>query len=60
VAVNQAVTDMRVGLTDAAIVCGSHVMLNPFHSQHLLKLGVLSPETLSQVFDAEGKFQWSV
>jgi hypothetical protein len=35
-------------------------MLNPFQSQRLLKLGALSPKTLAQVFDAEGKFQWSV
>ncbi|XP_069697387.1 fatty acid synthase-like [Periplaneta americana] len=52
VALNQAVIDMRIGRVDAAIVCSTNLMLNPFYTQHLFKLGVLSPHSVSNVFDA--------
>nr|QCW07586.1 fatty acid synthase 6 [Blattella germanica] len=51
IALNQAITDMRVCRVDAAIVCSSNIMLNPYYSQHLSKLGVLAPVMEPKVFD---------
>lgn len=46
-----AVNAMRLNQCDAALVCGTNLLLNPNLSVHLMKLGVLSPEGICRSFD---------
>ena len=55
-ALNQAINDIRLCRVDAAIVCSSNVILNPFYTKHLCKLGVLTSVLEPRVFDANGKY----
>ena len=54
-ALTQALTNIRNGVCDAAIVAGSNLNLQPAFSQQFMKLGMLSADGMCKSFDAEGK-----
>ncbi|KAJ8964696.1 hypothetical protein NQ317_001270 [Molorchus minor] len=47
-----AVKDMQMGLTDAAIVCGAHLILHPHESLEFKKLNMLSDDCKCKVFSS--------
>ena len=53
-ALEQAVTSMRAGECDAAIVGGVNLCLNPNKSLPFNRLSMLSPDGKSKSFDASG------
>lgn len=53
-AFQQAVTAIKTGQCDAAIVGGSHVLLKPTSSLQFHRLGMLSPHGMCKAFDASG------
>jgi len=55
VALEQAISAIGAGKCDAAIVAASVAYFNPEIIENLVKLGAVSPEGLSQVFDNKGK-----
>ncbi|XP_053612449.1 fatty acid synthase-like [Plodia interpunctella] len=54
-ALSQAVTSMRAGHCDAAIVAGANLCLKPGTSLNFHRLSMLSPEGRCAAFDAEGR-----
>ncbi|EZA60541.1 hypothetical protein DMN91_010029 [Ooceraea biroi] len=55
VAMHEAVTAMRAGECDAAIVGGMNLLLKPANSLQFHKLGMLSSDGKCKAFDATGK-----
>lgn len=53
-AFQQAVTAIKTGQCDAAIVGGSHILLKPTSSLQFHRLGMLSPQGMCKAFDASG------
>lgn len=54
VALNQAVRGLQAHESSMAIVCGSHLILNPEMFIHMSELGFLSPGGRCRSFDANG------
>ncbi|CAH2091553.1 unnamed protein product [Euphydryas editha] len=54
-ALTQAVTAMRTGQCDAAVVAGSNLCLKPANSLNFHRLSMLSPEGRCAAFDASGR-----
>ncbi|CAG2101429.1 unnamed protein product, partial [Medioppia subpectinata] len=50
-ALTLAYNDLLLGNTDAAIVCGTHMVFEPFINQYQQELGMCSPRGVSAVFD---------
>ncbi|CAG2174339.1 unnamed protein product [Oppiella nova] len=48
-----AVNDLKLGYTDSAIVCGTHMVFEPFINQYQQELSVCSPRGVSAVLDQE-------
>lgn len=55
-AFHQAVTAMRNGECDAAIVGGVNLLLKPNESLQFHRLSMLSPDGACKAFDASGKY----
>lgn len=55
-ALEAAVSAMRAGKCDAAIVTASSLFLTPHTTLQFQKLGMLSPDSACKSFDVEGKF----
>lgn len=53
-AFQQAVTAIKTGQCDTAIVGGSHVLLKPTSSLQFHRLSMLSPQGMCKAFDASG------
>ncbi|XP_057672284.1 fatty acid synthase-like [Diorhabda carinulata] len=53
-ATEAAFRDLRMGVVDAAIVCGSNMCFHPFVSLQFARLGVLSLDGSCKVFDQMG------
>lgn len=53
-ALNQAVSAMRTGQCDAAIVGGVNLLLKPTSSLQFHRLSMLSPQGMCKAFDASG------
>ncbi|PLB45025.1 putative polyketide synthase [Aspergillus steynii IBT 23096] len=54
VALNQAVRGLQGGESGMALVCGSHLILNPDMFVHMSELGFLTPGGRCRSFDAQG------
>jgi len=54
-ALDHALSAMRAGKCDAAVVGGTHVCINPGMSAQFAKLGMLSPGGASKSFDVSGR-----
>lgn len=52
---HQAISAMRSGECDAAIVAGCSLLLKPTSSLEFHRLGMLSPDGMCKAFDADGK-----
>ncbi|CAG2115234.1 unnamed protein product [Medioppia subpectinata] len=50
-AMTLAYNDLMLGNTDAAIVCGTHMVFEPFINQVQQEFGICSPRGVSAVFD---------
>ncbi|CAG2183413.1 unnamed protein product, partial [Oppiella nova] len=48
-----AMNDLKLGHTDSAIVCGTHMVFEPFINQYQQELSVCSPRGVSAVMDQE-------
>uniref|UniRef100_A0A0K8V335 Fatty acid synthase n=1 Tax=Bactrocera latifrons TaxID=174628 RepID=A0A0K8V335_BACLA len=53
-ALSHAFTDMRAGRCDAAVVCGSNLILKPEMSLQFKRLNMLSDSGMCKAFDATG------
>lgn len=49
-----AVNSMRLKQCDAALVCGTNLLLNPNLTAHMTKMGVLSPDGVCWAYDNRG------
>ncbi|XP_012270411.1 fatty acid synthase [Orussus abietinus] len=54
VALHQAITAMKTGQCDAAIVGGASLLLKPTNSLQFHRLSMLSPDGMCKAFDASG------
>ncbi|KZC13477.1 PREDICTED: fatty acid synthase [Dufourea novaeangliae] len=54
-AMHQAISAIRSGECDAAIVGGCNLLLKPIASLEFHRLGMLSPDGMCKAFDADGK-----
>ncbi|CAG2179512.1 unnamed protein product, partial [Oppiella nova] len=52
-ALTLAMNDMRLGHIDSAVVCGTHMLFEPYIYQFQQELGICSPRGVSAVLDRE-------
>jgi len=58
-AMQQAVSAIRAGVCDSAVVGGVKVLLKPSCSLQFHRLNMLSPQGMCKAFDSSGKLQVS-
>ena len=55
VALEMAISSLRDGRVDLAVVAASSIYLNPIHSIEFVSMGALSPDGICRSFDNSGK-----